>query len=154
MKDISDLLAESPAFAGLAPELLDTLAGCAINDGFSDGEALLREGEPGEVFYVIRHGAVALETDAATGPLVIETLHEHDVVGWSWLVPPYRSHFRAVARGEVRVLRIDALCLRGKCEQDPVLGRELYRSFAGIITQRLQATRLRLLDVYGPVAST
>lgn len=149
MQSIPELLSSVPLFAGLPDDQLELLAACAVNDGFADGEALLREGEPDESFYVIRHGVAALQTRSPTGPLVIETLHEHDVVGWSWLVPPYLSHFDVVARGDVRVVRFDAVCLRGKFADDAELARAMYERFVVVIAERLQATRLRLLDIYG-----
>ena len=153
MRTLDELLAEAPTFAGLRTEHLELIAGCAGNRVYEDGDFLLREGEIDDSFYVIRRGAVALEIAAPQGAVTIETLHEHDVVGWSWLVPPYRSHFDARAVGETHVIGFDAACLRGKCEEDAVLGYELYKRFGAIIVERLQATRLRLLDVYGPAGA-
>lgn len=150
MKSIAELLAEQPSFAGLDAAALALIAGCGVNTGFGTGEYLLREGEAAETFFVLRSGRVALETYAPPrGALVIETLGPGDLVGWSWLFPPYRWHFDAVALEPVRAVALDGACLRGKCEEDPRLGYELTRRFAGVIVARLQATRLRLLDVYG-----
>ena len=76
------------------------------------------------------------------------------MLGWSWLVPPYRARFDARAVGTVHAVAFDGACLRGKCETDSELGYELHRRFVVVITERLQATRMRLLDVYGdPVAT-
>ncbi len=152
MRTIDELLAEAPTFAGLEPGHLEFIAGCAVNRVYADGTFLMGEGETDDAFYVLRRGAVALEIAAPQGAITIETLHEHEIVGWSWLVPPYRSHFDVRAVGDVHVIAFDAACLRGKCEEDPTLGYELYKRFAQIIVERLQATRLRLLDVYGSVA--
>ena len=100
-----------------------------------------------------RRGRVALEV-AAPGAraMIIETLEEGDVVGWSWLFPPHRWSFDARAVGPVRAVAFDGACLRGKCEDDKALGYELMRRFAGVMLDRLQATRLQLLDVYGGAA--
>lgn len=150
MKTIADVLAEQRLFEGLDPEALALLAGCGVNTGFDAGEYLLREGDPAETFYVLRSGRVALQTYAPPrGALVIETLGPGEVVGWSWLFPPYRWHFDAVALDPVRAVALDGACLRGKCETDARLGYELTRRFAAVVVARLQATRLRLLDVYG-----
>ena len=136
----------------MVPGHLALIAGCAQNRIFADGEYLAREGEPANAFYVLRRGSIALETYVPQrGALMIETLHEHDLVGWSWLVPPYRSQFDVRAVGEAHTIAFDGGCLRGKCEEDPVLGYELLSRFAPVIVARLQATRLRLLDVYGHV---
>lgn len=150
MKDIAELLADVPALAGLGPAELELVAGCGQTAVFADGEALFREGDEANTFFVIRRGAVALEIAApARMPLVIETLQEGDLVGWSWLFPPYRTSFDARARGEVHALAFDGACLRGKCEDDHDLGYELMRRFAAVITERLQSTRMRVLDLYG-----
>jgi CRP/FNR family cyclic AMP-dependent transcriptional regulator len=150
METIETRIHELPFFEGLPPADLELIAGCASNVRFREGELLFREGDDAESFYVLRHGTVALETFVpARGPFTIETLDAGEVVGWSWLFPPYRWHFDAHARSLVRATRFDGACLRAKCETDPRLGYELVSRFAQVMIERLQATRLRLLDVYG-----
>ena len=83
-----------------------------------------------------------------SGPIVIQTLEAGEVLGWSWLVPPHRKQFDARALEVTVALKFDAACLRTKCEEDPKLGYELLKRFTQILGQRLQATRLQLLDVY------
>jgi len=152
MQTIEKLLEEIDVFRGLTDDRLDLIAGCAQNRVFGAGEHLLREGEPADAFFAIRHGTVALETFVPQrGAVTIETLHGGDVLGWSWLVAPHRTVFDARALGVVRTVAFDGACLRGKCEQDPRLGYELMKRFAEVILERLQATRLRMLDVYGQV---
>ena len=117
---------------------------------FAEGEVLFREGDRADMFWVVRHGSVALETFVpARGAITIETLEAGEVVGWSWLFAPYRWHFDARALSLVRATAFDGACLRGKCEDDPRLGYELMSRFAQVVIERLQWTRLRLLDVYG-----
>jgi CRP-like cAMP-binding protein len=150
MRTIETLLGDVPLFRDMTPEALDLLSGCASNVRFADREMLFREGENADVFYVIRHGRVALETFVpARGPVTIETIDPGEVVGWSWLFAPYRWHFDARALGLVRATRFDAACLRAKCEQDPAFGYDLILRFTQVLIERLQWTRLRLLDVYG-----
>jgi len=150
MRTLEQLIAASPTFAGLAPAQLQLIAGCGANERFAAGERLFREGAPAERFFLIRQGAVALEIEApGRGALVIETLHEGEVVGWSWLFEPYRWQFDARARTPTAVVAFDGACLRGKCESDHELGYQLMRRFAASLIERLQATRLQLLDVYG-----
>jgi CRP-like cAMP-binding protein len=152
MRTIDALLADVPAFAGMAPDRLELIAGCASNRVFRDGEYLMREGEPADVFYVVRHGHVSLETYIPQrGALTLETLHDGDLIGWSWLVPPHRVMFDARAGGEVHTMAFDGRCLRGKCDEDPALGYDLLGRFVSVIVERLQATRMQLLDVYGHV---
>ena len=155
MQTIDDLLREVPAFTGMRDEHLELVAGCATNKVFAAGDYLAREGRSADTFWVIRAGAVALETHLPErGTLVIETLHAHDLVGWSWLVEPFRNHFDVRATTTARTIAFDGACLRGKCDGDPVLGYELLRRFAVVIVDRLQATRLQLTDVYGHVAGS
>jgi CRP/FNR family cyclic AMP-dependent transcriptional regulator len=150
MKTIENLLAEVPLFRGLQPEELALLAGCASNVQFEVGTVLFREGDPADFFYAVRHGTVALELFVpARGAVTIETLEAGEVVGWSWLFPPYRWHFDAKALTAIRATAFDGACLRAKCEQDPRLGYDLMSRFAQVLIERLQWTRLRLLDVYG-----
>ncbi len=150
MRTLEELMTESRVFAGLTEEQLSTIAGCAINERFQAGEWLFQAGEPADRFYLIREGAVALEIHApGRGAIVIETLHEGEVAGWSWLFPPYRWQFDGRAMSDTRVVGFDGACLRGKCETDHELGYQLMRRFADSLTERLQATRLQLLDVYG-----
>ena len=144
------MLADVPFFAGLRASELELLAGCAKNVHFAQGDVLFREGDPANAFYVVRGGSVALETFApARGGMTIETIDAGEVIGWSWLFATYRWHFDALALSPVRATAFDGECLRGKCEQDPALGYDLMKRFAQVLIERLQWTRLRLLDVYG-----
>ncbi|HZE05126.1 MAG TPA: cyclic nucleotide-binding domain-containing protein [Solirubrobacteraceae bacterium] len=150
MRGLEQLIAEAPLFAGLPPADLELIAGCGRNQHAQAGTLLFREGEPAATFYLIRRGTVALEITApGRSPLVIQTLHEHEVVGWSWLFAPYRWQMDARAITECGLVMFDGACLRGKCETDHELGYELMRRFAANLVDRLQATRLQLLDVYG-----
>ena len=150
MQTLDEIVGESPVFDGLTEERLGLIAGCAGNVGFAAGERLFREGEPADTFYLVRKGRVALSTHApARGSVVIETLDPGEIVGWSWLFPPYVWHFDARAVDDVRAVAFDGACLRGKCESDPALGYELMQRFASVMIDRLQHTRLRLLDLYG-----
>ena len=154
MQTIEQLLAEAKAFNGMSEEHLSLIAGCAQNTTFKDGEYLMREGDPADTFFVIRHGRVAMEIFVPQrGGVTIETIDDGDLLGWSWLMPPFRQHLDARAVGNVHTVAFDATCLRDKSDTDPVLGYELMRRFIPVIVERLQATRVRLLDVYGHVGS-
>jgi CRP/FNR family transcriptional regulator, cyclic AMP receptor protein len=150
IRSIDDLVAELPTFEGLLPAQLELIAGCGGNRVFEAGEYLAREGDEADTFFAIRHGRVALEIAApGRGALMIATLGEGAVVGWSWLFPPHRWSFDARALERVRAVAFDGACLRGKCDADHELGYELMRRFAAVMLDRLQTTRLQLLDVYG-----
>jgi CRP-like cAMP-binding protein len=150
MRTLDELIGAAPVFAGLTPAQLTLIAGCGANEHFQAGAQIFREGAPADRFFLIREGAVALEVDApGRGALVIETLHRGEVVGWSWLFEPYRWQFDGRASEPTRVVAFDGACLRAKCEEDHELGYQLMRRFAASVIERLQATRLQLLDVYG-----
>jgi len=155
LRSLESVLADVPLFEGLDDTDLELLAGCAGNVHFASGDYLFREGDKADAFYVIRQGGVALELFVPTrGAVIIDTLDAGDVLGWSWLFTPYRWHFDARAVGVVRATGFDGACLRGKCEDDPALGYRLMERFARIAIERLQSTRLRLLDVYGSDGSS
>lgn len=152
LRTIRDLLAAHPFFAGLTDEYLDLIAGCGQNVVFEDGTIVFREGDPANHFFVVREGLIRVElTVAERGSLAVATARAGDVLGWSWLFPPYEYSFDAVAMETTHAVSLDGACLRGKCDDDPSLGYELTRRFARLMAQRLEATRLQLLDVYGHV---
>jgi CRP-like cAMP-binding protein len=150
MQMLDSLLAEHLFFKELAPEYHQIIAGCASNVRFDAGQFIFHEGEAADRFYVIRHGKVALEIQIpGRGTMTIQTIGAGEILGWSWLIPPYRWRFDARSIELTRAIALDGACLRGKCEQDHDLGYELMKRFAHIMMERLQATRLQILDVYG-----
>ena len=149
METLEPLLAEHPYFKGLKPEMIATIAGCAANARFEAGQYLFREGEEANQFFILRHGKIAVEAASLTvGPVVIQTYSDGEILGWSWLVPPYRWRFSGKATELTRLLLLDGKCLRGKCEIDHELGYELLKRFADILASRLDATRMQLIDMY------
>ncbi|MBE3558834.1 MAG: cyclic nucleotide-binding domain-containing protein [Ktedonobacteraceae bacterium] len=149
MQTLETVLAAHPFFQGLAPAYLSLIAGCASQVHYDAGTYIFREGEDATHFYMIRKGKVALETVAAQrGPIVIETIENGEALGWSWLFPPYRWHFSARTIEPTLAIRLDGACLRAKSETDHELGYELIRRVATVVIERLQATRLQLLDIY------
>ena len=147
---LEPIIREHPFFKDLPEQHLKLVVGCAKNVLFDEGQMLFREGEPADEFYLIRTGQVTIEVHVpGRGPAIWETVGEGDVLGWSWLFPPYRWHFDARALQPTRALAFDGKCLRGKCDQDHDLGYELMKLCAAVMVQRLQAARLQLLDLYG-----
>jgi CRP-like cAMP-binding protein len=148
------LVAEHPLFVGLPEPVVAEVVGCARNVVFDTGSLLLAEGDPADTLYLVRRGTVAIEVHTpGKGALVVETVGPGGVVGWSWLIPPYRSQFDARAREPVGAVAIDGGCLRSKADIDPVLGYALLRRVSEVLLDRLQATRFRLLDLYGDGAA-
>lgn len=152
MHTLAELLSEIPVFEGLDDGTLALIAGCARNEAFPEGRLIVAEGDPANTFLLVRRGRVALELHApGRGPLVIETVEPGEVIGWSWLFPPYRWHLAVRAVEDVGAISFDGACLRGKIESDHELGYDLMQRFARLAIDRLEHTQLRLLDVYGGV---
>jgi CRP-like cAMP-binding protein len=123
---------------------------CATEQHVDAGAQLCREGEPADVFYLITSGLVALEVVVpGRDALLVETLHDGDLLGWSWLYEPKRWQFDARAVEPCRLLVFDGACVRSACAAEPELGYAFMQRFAAVMVERLQATRLQLLDVYG-----
>ncbi len=150
METLEPILRAHPFLEGLAPQHIQLIVGCASNVRFDAGQTIFHEGEEANQFYIVRHGKIALEIFAPNrGSLIVETLGEGDILGWSWLIPPYEWHLDAKAIELTRAIALDGKCLRKKCEEDHELGYELLKRFAHIIEARLEATRMQLLDMYG-----
>jgi CRP-like cAMP-binding protein len=150
MENLERVLREHPFLDGLSDDQIKLLVGCAKNVAFKAGEFVFREGEEANSFFFIRHGKIMVETYIPQkGPLAIQSREAGEVLGWSWLVPPYHWHFDARAVEVTRAIALDGECLRGKCEEDHDLGYEMMKRFSLLIAQRLEATRLQLMDVYG-----
>ena len=147
---MAEILAAHPLLQGLSDEHVALIVGCSKNVAFEPGQLLLSEGAPADTFYLVRRGRVAIEVHGpGRGAHVIETVGPGAVVGWSWLVPPYRNTLDGRAIDSVGAVAVDGACLRTKAEADPALGYALLTKVAAVLLSRLQATRLRLLDLYG-----
>jgi CRP-like cAMP-binding protein len=146
---LEPILAEHPFLHGLAPAHVSLLVGCASNVVFQPGETVFREGDPADDFFIVREGDVGVELHVpGQGTMTIATVGAGEILGWSWLVPPHRCAFSARAATRVRAISFDGACLRDKCDRDPALGYELLKRVAMVMADRLQATRLQLLDLY------
>lgn len=150
MQTMEEVLGSHPFFAGLNAGAMRLIAGCASNVHFAEGEFLFEEGHEANQFWVIRRGRVAMQLESpGQGAIVTDTMDEGEMVGWSWLVPPYRFFADGRAVTPVSATALDGACLRGKCEADPELGYQLLKRVTSVMYQRLQSTRIRLLDLYG-----
>jgi CRP-like cAMP-binding protein len=143
-------LLEHPFFRSLTAPWLDSLADLATLETFQPGQVLLKEGETATRFMLLLEGRAAVEIHTARGGLTIQTLGPGEVVGWSWLLEPFEASFDVVCRDPLRALVFDAQRLRETMEANPDLGYAVSKSLVGIVSQRLAATRLRLLDLYAP----
>ena len=140
-------IAEHPFLRGLAPAHLRTLADNALLMSWQPGEVIFREGDPANRFYLIRQGKVALESGQRDeAPVLIQQIGAGDVLGWSWLFPPFYWRFDARAVEPTSAIFFYGTRLREKSEESPGLGYELMKRMVAVVIQRLQATRKQLLN--------
>lgn len=146
MNDQTQMLAQIDFFSGMDSLHLEVIANLAEQVVFDAGDVILSQGEDASAFYVIRSGTVSLELGPHDGEQVeIATIGPEDVLGVSWIFPPYRWRFTARALTPVSALMIHAIELRMDSNLEPALGYELMRRFAAVMAGRLQATRLELI---------
>ncbi len=146
-QDLEEIIAKHPFLKGLNPHQCRLLRDCAMFTHFEAGELLLREGDPADRFYLILNGRVTLESHSAkSGVTPIQTIGAGDVLGWSWLFPPYFWHFDARAMEITQAVFFYGSTLREECESDHDLGYELIKRMAEVMMGRLQATRRQLLN--------
>lgn len=149
MRELHELLQINPVFHDFPMPFIEQLNECAWEMEFQTDQYLFWTGQEAKYLYVLRDGAVALQAyTPKRGPIVIETMGNGDVIGWSWLFPPYKWHFDAMATQPTHAMVLDGRCIIGKCQQNHELGYELMKRFNCIMLDRLNATRLRLLDTY------
>lgn len=149
MRDLATVLAELDAFEVLEREHLEELAGCSRIVRYRAGERVFAEGDAARSCHVVRRGRIALAVHGVQrGSDVIATYGAGQIVGWSWLFPPYRWQFDARATLDSSAIVMDAACVRSKCDADPRFGYALVKRVAALALDRLQATRLQLLDLY------
>ncbi|HTX29621.1 MAG TPA: cyclic nucleotide-binding domain-containing protein [Streptosporangiaceae bacterium] len=147
-------LAAHPFLRGMSPDQLSVLVGAARDVSFPARGRLFEDGGNATHFWLIRSGHVWLDLHVpGEGPVIIETVGMGELLGWSWLFPPYKWAFGAVAATAVEAFEFDAPTVRERCAADPGLGYELTQRISRVLAGRLQATRLRLIARSGSSAS-
>ena len=141
------LMAGHALFEGLAPQYLALLKDAAMLKEFAAGEVIFREGDPANRFYLILDGEVALEDPAPEGkPVLLQTIGADDVLGWSWLFPPYYWHLDARTTKPTKAMFFYGTWLRDSCERNHDFGYEMMKRMSAVIIKRLQATRKKLAE--------
>lgn len=144
-------VAEQELFRGLDPEFVEALSAHAVEREFADNELVFRQGAPAETFYLVGDGLIVIEIPAIEGPpLELQRLGRGELLGWSWLIPPYRWNFQARAEGSTRVLVFDGRAIRARCEQDPRLGYAVFKRFAQLMSERLEEARAKMIEQWRP----
>lgn len=149
MTPLSELVSTHPFLAGLEPHALSQLSTWARRVAFRAGTTIFAEGGKATSFWLIVDGHVRLDTYVpGRGGVAVESLGPGAVLGWSWMFPPHRWHFGATAVEPTLTVVLDGTGVRRLSTEDPVIGYELHRRFMAVVVDRLQSTRMRLLDVY------
>lgn len=151
---IAQAIASHRFSRGLPENECKALAECAIEVRFPAGDFLLKQNDRAERFFLLLDGQVLLTSHVPQqGEMAVETLSGGDVLGWSWLIPPYHWHFDARAQSPVTALALDAGRVRRLMEADHDLGYELMKRFLDVVVHRLQANRMQMLDVFAKPGS-
>ena len=138
-------LATHPFLHGMSADQLGMLAEAACDVRFPVRYRLFEAGGNAARFWLIQCGRVSLDLHVpGEGPVVIETIGMGELLGWSWLFPPYKWAFGAVAATAVEAFEFDAPTVRKLCAADPGLGYEFNQRVTRVLATRLQATRIRL----------
>jgi CRP-like cAMP-binding protein len=150
---VQPLLAQHPFAREFQPQQIERLATQARTATFAAEQVIFREGDECNDFYLIVSGRVALEMVVGNRVLRIQTLGDGDEFGWSALITGRGKHFQARALTPLAALAFDGSQLLENCRRDPELGFSLMYRLLGIVAERLQATRLQLIDTYSPIAA-
>lgn len=135
-----------PFLAGMNHAQLVLLTDCAIAVHFKKGQIIFREGEMANRFYLIESGKVVLESTVGHGdPVLVDTIGAGDLLGWSWMFPPYVWHFTARAAESTNAIFFYGTILREYCERDHSLGYELFKRMSTVMVKRLQGARENML---------
>jgi CRP/FNR family cyclic AMP-dependent transcriptional regulator len=150
MKELEKILGEHLFLKGLHPKLVKPISGCASSVSYDAGQMIYREEDDADQFLLILEGKVAIEIFVpGRGPLTIQTIGPGDVLGWSWLFPPYKRQFDARAVERTTGIALDGRRLREMVEEDHDFGYELIKRFSQVAVTRLRAMSRQLLDIYG-----
>ena len=143
---IATRVALHPFLAGMNRPQLALLTDCAMATHFKKGETILREGEFANRFYLVESGKAVLESlDVSRERLIIETIASGDLLGWSWMFPPYTWQFTARTVEPTAAIFFYGTILREYCEKDHSLGYELLKRMSAVMVKRLQAARKKML---------
>jgi CRP-like cAMP-binding protein len=146
-----DYLSTHTFFSGLNDNFMKFLSNAVTELQIKKGDVLFKQGDSADKFFLLRKGQVSIQVPALVGPaLDIQTLGENQLLGWSWLIPPYRWSFLARAVEDSDLLEFDGRAILTRCEEDPEFGYELFKRFASLMSERLDAARQKMMDQWDP----
>jgi CRP/FNR family cyclic AMP-dependent transcriptional regulator len=147
---LEPILKGHPFLKDLSQPFMDLLVGCARNERFEPGQYIAKTGDCADKFFIIREGRVAIEVQPpGRGAIIVETLADGDVLGWSWMFEPHQWILDARPLEPVRVISLDGACLRKKMEDDHDFGYEMFKRFAKLMLARIKALRKQVIENVG-----
>ena len=146
---ITLFLHELPYLQGLEQRYIQWIADHSRIQKLESQETIFTRDTPAETFYIIFSGEVEIGIPSLFGaPLVLQRLKSNDVLGWSWLISPYKWHFEAVAATKAELICVDGVGLRELCDSNPDFGYQILKRFSKLMMERLDSARMRIIDTY------
>ncbi len=147
----TEYLSSHEFFSGFNDDILKFLCECSSMHEIKKGQILFRQGENADKFYVLRNGCISIQMPAIMGPnLEIQALGKNQILGWSWLIPPFKWSFQAMAEEDSELFMFDGTAILARCEREPKFGYELLKKFAALMSMRLDAARQKMMDEWNP----
>src|SRR5664280_2120342 len=147
----TEYLSAHEFFSEFSDDVLKFLCECSSTREIKKGQILFRQGENADKFYVVHSGRISIQIPAIIGPaLEIQTLGKDQVLGWSWLISPYKWNFQTKAEEDTELLEFDGTAIQTRCEQDPRFGYELLKRFAVLMSVGLNAARQKMMEEWNP----
>jgi CRP/FNR family cyclic AMP-dependent transcriptional regulator len=151
MPSTVDYLAAHAFFSALNEDYIKLLSEFVTERQVAKGEVLFQQGKVADKFYLVLKGQVSVQVPALVGPpLELQVLGDNQILGWSWLIPPYRWNFMARAVEDTELLEFDGHAILARCEKDPKFGYELLKRFTALMSERLNAARQKMMDQWNP----
>jgi CRP-like cAMP-binding protein len=149
--DLLKIISEHEFFSGLKQDFLEFLASNASHKHLEAGDVLFRQGVHADRFYLMLDGEISVEVPAIQGPsLTLQRLSKGKILGWSWLIPPYRWDFQARVVSSAELIEFDGKAILDQCETDNTFGYDLFKRFTGLMSERLLAARRKMMDQWDP----
>ena len=146
-----DYLSTHAFFSGLSEDYVKLLSEFATEKHVDKGNVLFQQGRSADKFYLLRKGQVSVQVPALVGPpLELQLLGENQMLGWSWLIPPYRWNFLARAVEDSELIEFDGTAILARCEEDPKFGYELFKRFTALMSERIDSARQKMMDQWNP----
>ncbi len=147
--DLTDYLQNTSIFKDMPASLIQSLVDAGQVKEYKTGKCLFKQGDDAKHFYIVLSGRVAVEIPSIYGPpLVVQKLDENKVLGWSWLISPYKWTFEANAETDLQVIEFNGQQLLAACEADANLGYQLMKHFATLMSERLHEAREKMMDTW------